>query len=171
MTISVGDSTVDFALPSTSGGKVRLSEITDRGPVALLFFRGTWCSYCAEQLQTFSLLTYDMKRHLDLRILPITSDQISELVEMRNLFDLRLELLSDEDLSVSESYTDIEPNAKHGDIPVPATYVIDEDGVVQYRDIGSSPDDRTYANYVRSFVRDGYTDPYPGKFPDPYSSD
>lgn len=166
---TTGDPAPDFELPSTNGDTVRLSDVLTEGPAVLVFFRGTWCSYCAEQLRTFSALAYDLKRHLDVSVLPITGDALSDLVEMRDLYDLRLQLLSDADLAVSTSYTEVEDNAKHGRIPVPATYVVDEEAQVRYVDVGTRPDDRTYANYVRSFVRDGYVDPYPGTFPDPYT--
>ncbi len=44
----------DFTLPSTAGGEVTLSETLDSGPTVVLVNRGYWCSFCAEQLGTFS---------------------------------------------------------------------------------------------------------------------
>jgi peroxiredoxin len=62
----------DFEFESTSGDAVRLSATLNDGPTVVVAFRGTWCSYCAEQLQTFSQLEYDMWRHLDLDVLSVS---------------------------------------------------------------------------------------------------
>lgn len=156
----VGDPAPEFDLPDTSRGTTSLSEITDDGPGILIFNRGYWCSYCAEQLQTFSALEYDLWRHLDADVVPIVGDPIPKLIEMRDRFDLTLQLCSDEDLSVARQYGGIEQTLNHGEIPISATYVVDEDGKVRYEQVAEDPADRTYANYVRAFIRDGFEEPY-----------
>lgn len=156
----VGDSAPEFALPDTSGGTTSLSEITEAGPAVLVFNRGYWCSYCAEQLQTFSALEYDLWRHLDVDVVPIVGDPIPDLVEMRDRYDLSLQLCSDDDLAVARQYGGTEQTSNHGEIPVSATYVVDEDGTIRYEQIAENPADRTYANYVRAFIRDGFDKPY-----------
>lgn len=155
-----GDSAPDFALPSTAGGDVELSETLERGPTVLLFNRGTWCSYCAEQLQTFSNLEYDLWRHLGVDVLPIVGDPLPALVEMRDRFGLRLQLLSDPDLGVAQQYGGTEVTDDHGEIPLAATYVIDQAGLVRYAQVAEHPADRTYANWVRHFIRNGFERPY-----------
>lgn len=156
----IGESAPEFELPDTAGGTTSLSEITDDGPAVLLFNRGSWCSYCAEQLQTFSALEYDLWRHLDVDVVPIVGDPVPDLVEMRDRFDLSLQLCSDEDLAVTQQYGGTEQTSGHGEIPIAATYVIDEAGTIQYEQIAQDPADRTYANYVRAFIRDGFEIPY-----------
>ncbi|WP_436348577.1 peroxiredoxin family protein [Natronorubrum sp. FCH18a] len=161
-----GDSAPNFALPSTAGGEKRLSETITTGPTVLVFFRGHWCSYCAEQLQTFSSLSYDLWRHLQVDVLPITGDPIPDLTEMRDRFDLRIQLLSDPELDVTEQYTSTETHTAIGDkqsrgrIPIPTTMVVDTDRVVRYVQVADDPTDRTYANYVRHFIRTDFTEPY-----------
>jgi peroxiredoxin len=150
----------NFRLPSTTGGDVSLSETLQRGPAVVLFLRGHWCSYCAEQLQTFSHHSYDLWRHLDVEILPVVGDRLPDLVEMRDRFDLRIQLLSDPELAVARQYTGIENSETRGKISVAGTFVIDSDEIVQYRHIAENPADRTYANYVRHFVRGGFQRPY-----------
>lgn len=155
-----GDPAPDFALASTAGGEIELSETLERGPTVLLFNRGTWCSYCAEQLQTFSDLEYDLWRHLDADILPIVGDPLPELVEMRDRFGLRLQLLSDSDLDVAERYAGTEVTDDHGEIPLAATYVVDRAGIVRYAQVADHPADRTYANWIRHFIRNEFERPY-----------
>lgn len=156
----VGDAAPEFDLPDTSGGTTSLAEVTDDGPAVLLFNRGSWCSYCAEQLQTFSALEYDMWRHLNVDVVPIVGDPIPALVEMRDRFDLSLQLCSDDDLAVAQQYGGTERTESHGEIPVAATYIVDGEGTVRYEQVAENPADRTYANYVRAFVRDGFEEPY-----------
>ena len=164
--LEVGDTAPDFALSTTAGGEKRLSETITTGPTVVVFFRGHWCSYCAEQLQTFSALSYDLWRHYHVDVLPITGDPIPALVEMRDRFDLQLQLLSDPDLSVTEQYTETETHTAIGDrpnrgrIPIATTVVVDTDQTVRYVQIADDPTDRTYANYVRHFVRGDFTEPY-----------
>ena len=38
----VGDRVPDFALPSTRGGTVRLSELLKRGSLVIAYYRGHW---------------------------------------------------------------------------------------------------------------------------------
>jgi hypothetical protein len=40
--VKAGDQAPDFTLPSTSGEQFHLSEMLARGPVVLIFFRGSW---------------------------------------------------------------------------------------------------------------------------------
>lgn len=158
--VDVDETAPEFDLPNTSGGTTSLSEVTDSGPAVLLFNRGAWCSYCAEQLQTFSALEYDLWRHLDATVHPIVGDPIPDLVEMRDRFDLRLQLLSDEELTVAREYGGVEETDAHGTIPVAATYVVDEERTIRYKQVAENPADRTYANYVRALIRDEYKTPY-----------
>lgn len=155
------DPAPDFALENTAGETVRLSETLDSGPTVVLMNRGYWCSYCAEQMGTFSTLAYDLRRHLDIDILPIMGDPIPKLIEMRDLFEFRFQLLSDPDLEVARAYTGIEESANHGRIPIPGTFLVDTDGIVRYEQISKNPADRTYANYIRHLVNNDYEDPYP----------
>ena len=161
--VEIGDPAPEFELPDTAGGTTSLSSVTDEGPAVLVFNRGYWCSYCAEQLQTFSALEYDMWRHLDADVVSILGDPIPKLVGMRDRYDLSLRLCSDEDLSVTEQYGGTEETSKHGEIPIAATYVVDEEGTIRYEQVAENPADRTYANYVRALVRDGFEKPFQGE--------
>lgn len=157
----VGREAPDFELESTRGDTVRLSDTLDTGPTVVVFFRGNWCSYCQEHLRTFSLLNYDLWRHLGVDILPVTVDSVPDLVEMRDRFDLTLELLSDPDREAVDQYTGIEDNPSHGEVPVPAVYIVDTDGVIRFGDVARDPSDRVNANLVRHIIKNDFEHPYP----------
>lgn len=158
--IEEGDTAPSFELPSTTGGNDTLDGLLDSGTLVLLFNRGTWCSYCAEQLQAFSALEYDLWRHHGTRVVGLTGDPVPANRQMQDRFDLSVPLLSDTGLEVSAEYVGIEENQSHGDIPFAATFIIDADRTVQYAHHAENAADRTYANYARHFIKNGYERPY-----------
>lgn len=123
-------------------------------------FRAAWCSFCAEQLQTFSNPAYDPWHYHDTDVIPVSSDSLGKLGEMLDRFDPRLQLLSDSDFDVTESYTEVVEHGWPDDYTRAGTFVVDTEGVVRYEHIADDAADRTYANFVRTFVKRGYEDHY-----------
>lgn len=156
-----GTEAPEFELESTGGGTVSLSDTLESGPAVVLINRGHWCSFCAEQLQTFSEVSYDLWFNDDVEVLPVVTDPMQEVTEMRDRYELDIQLLADPDGEVAEQYSGTEQTS-HGLTGIAATYVIDEDGVVQYEQVADHPADRTYGNWVRYFIRAGYEDPFEG---------
>lgn len=150
-----GTQAPDFTLESTAGGDVSLSESLEDGPAIVLINRGSWCSFCAEQLQTFSEVAYDLWFNDDVDVLPVVTSPVPDLVEMRDRFDLDFQLLADPDGEISRKYSGVEETS-HGVTGIAATYVVDEEGVVRYEQVADHPADRTYGNWVRYFVRNDY---------------
>ena len=154
-----GDSAPEFELPSTAGDTVSLADELADGPAVVLINRGHWCSFCAEQLQTFSEVSYDMWFHDDVSVLPIVTDPLGKVTEMRDRYDLSIQLLADPDGEVADRYSGTEETS-HGLAGVAGTYVVDEDGTVRYEQVADHPADRIYGNWVRHYVRNGYEDPF-----------
>ncbi|WP_048077334.1 redoxin domain-containing protein [Halorubrum sp. AJ67] len=151
----------DFTLESTSGETVTLSETLADGPTVVLINRGHWCSFCAEQLQTFSEVSYDLWFNDGVDVLPVVTDPIGPLTEMRDRYDLDIQLLADPDGEVADQYSGTE-ETERGVTGIAATYVVDGDGDVRYEQVADNPGDRTYGNYVRYFVRQEFSDPFDG---------
>jgi peroxiredoxin len=150
----------DFTLENTAGETVTLSETLADGPSVVVTFRGVWCSYCTEQLRTFSELEYDLWRHLDVDVLPVAGEPVERLRAMRDRYGFSMQLLADPELTTAE-YSGVEDNDSHGEILKPGTFVVDAEGVVRYEHVGANAADRTYANYVRAAIRDhDCRDPY-----------
>ena len=148
-----------FTLESTAGEEVSLSDYLGDGPAIVLINRGHWCSFCAEQLQTFSEVAYDLWFNDGVDVLPVVVDPLSKVTEMRDRFDLDFQLLADPDGEVAERYSGTEQTS-HGTTGIAALYVVDENGTIQYEHVSDHPADRTYGNWVRYFIRNGYEDPF-----------
>ncbi|USZ68558.1 peroxiredoxin family protein [Halorussus salilacus] len=154
-----GETAPEFALESTSGGEVSLEDTLDSGPTVVLVNRGHWCSFCAEQLATFSRVFEDLRFNDGVDVLPVVTSELPKLVEMRDRFDYDFQLLADPDGEVAERYSGTEETS-HGLTGVAGTYVVDTDGVVRYEQVADRPDDRTYGNWVRYFIRNDFEDPF-----------
>jgi peroxiredoxin len=99
----VGDQAPDFELPDQNGQDVRLSELLQRGPVVVIFYRGEWCPYCNLQLRVFQARLDELTgRGAQLvAISPQTPDHSLSMAEKN---DLRFLVLSDVGARVIERY-------------------------------------------------------------------
>jgi len=156
-----GSDAPDFTLDSTAGEPVTLSQTLDDGPTVVLINRGHWCSFCAEQLQTFSEVSYDLWFHDGVDVLPVVTDPLGAVTEMRDRYDLDVQLLADPAGEVARQYSGSEETS-HGLTGIAATYVVDAYGTVRYEQVADHPGDRTYGNFVRYYVRNGFSDPFDG---------
>ena len=100
-----GEQAPDFTLPSTAGDEVSLSDRLEEGPAIVIVNRGHWCSFCAEQLQTFSEVAYDLWFNDKVDVLPVVTDTPPRLTEMRDRYDLDLQLQADPDGEVADQYS------------------------------------------------------------------
>ena len=147
---SIGDIAPDFALPNVSGGQTRLSELLANGPVVISFYRGGWCPFCNLEFKALHDKLPEIKA-LGATLVGISPETLA--VSKQTVLDhqLEFEVLSDEANHVARDYglvmvvdEAIRPHyeqwgidipAANGDdtfeLPVPATYVIDRDGVIR----------------------------------------
>ncbi len=148
--VAVGQRAPDFALPDIKNTLVTLSSRLARGPVVVSFYRGTWCPYCNIQLRALgqSLDAIESLGAELIAISPQTPDNSLSTVEKNSL---RFTVLSDVGNKVARRYGlvftlaeslrplyksfGIDIPASNGDetweLPLPATYVIDQQGVVR----------------------------------------
>jgi peroxiredoxin len=149
--LAVGDQAPDFTLNDAIGNAVSLSELRSRGPVVLTFYRGEWCPYCNIQLRHLeqALPSYLALGATLVAISPQSPDHSLSLTEKH---ELKFPVLSDLDQSVIKAYKlqftlsgdleDLQVNVFQNDpatqnadgsrtLPVPATFVVDRQGVIR----------------------------------------
>ncbi|NOX43339.1 MAG: AhpC/TSA family protein [Gammaproteobacteria bacterium] len=146
----IGDQAPDFCLPSVKGGDRKLSDYLKEGPVVLSFYRGGWCPYCNLEFKALQECLPEFKQlgATLIGISPETPDNSLSTVEKHNL---EFEVLSDVgnrvvkeygllcivDQKMRPLYLDwgIDVPESNGDnsyeLPIPATYVIDQKRIIQ----------------------------------------
>ncbi len=148
--LGVGDSAPDFALPNADGTTTRLSDLTARGPVVLTFYRGAWCPYCNTQLRDYQQSLGEITASgATLAAISPQGPDSSATVQKQN--GLAFPVLSDLGGEVSDAYgltfqVDADTRERYRavgvdleryngtdlwELPVPATYVIDREGIIR----------------------------------------
>lgn len=150
--LKTGTKAPDFQLKALDGSTVKLSETLKKGPAVLLFYRGEWCPVC---IRYFSGLMEDISLLTEkgVNVYAIAPETIENLSKTKEKSQVNFTLLSDADYSVMEDYdvlfhvteayqkkirdkfnTDIAKNNGKPDarLPVPATYVIGQDGTIKF---------------------------------------
>lgn len=147
---NVGDEAIDFTLQNALGQNVNLKDYLAKGPVVLTWYRGGWCPYCnitlhelQEQIPNFNAL--------NATILALTPEVPDKSISTKEKHNLEFEVLSDVGNKIGKKYgvvyklTDDVANTyqksfdlhgfngdKSDELPLAATYVIDQSGKIQY---------------------------------------
>lgn len=149
--LGVGDSAPAFALQDTSGKTFALAELLRQGPVVAIFYRGGWCPYCNVQLRAFQLARTRL-RALGASVVLISPQRAEEAFSMAEQNTLQFPMLIDSGNQVAHRYGlsfqinhdlrdafragGIDLAQTNGDeswqLPMPATFVIDRSGVIQF---------------------------------------
>lgn len=146
-----GDRVPDFTLPNVDGQQVRLSALLKQGPVVLSFYRGGWCPYCNLELRALQA-HQDAMTALGASLVAISPQTPDESLSTAEKNALAFPVLSDSGSAVAKSlgiafdladelrpiYTRFGhalPDRNGTDswaLPIPATFVIDRDGVIAF---------------------------------------
>ena len=149
--LTVNDKAPDFELPDATGKSVRLSELLKQGPVVINFYRGEWCPYCNLELRAFQNLLPEFKQ-ANATLVAISPELPDHSLSVTEKHSLEFAVLSDVGNTVSRQYglvftldASLQPLYKgfgidiptsNGDdsyeLPLPATYVIDQSGRIRY---------------------------------------
>ena len=149
--LQVGDKIENFILPNHLGKNIELADLLNKGPVVVSFYRGAWCPYCNLELKALNdfLPQFKTKSAQLVAISPQLPDQTLTTAQKNELeFDVlsdignkvaqQFGLLFTLDKRIQELYTGFGIDFEHtyGDktyqLPLPATYVINQEGVITY---------------------------------------
>lgn len=130
--VKVGDTAPDFTLSDNFGKKITLSEAVKDAPVVLVFYRGSWCPFCARQLADLRGLLKDGEKT---RLYAISIDAASssndliKKIEKDGKGKINFSFLSDANAQTIDAYGLRDPRYKEEQvdgIPYPTVYVVDE---------------------------------------------
>ncbi|RTM15365.1 MAG: AhpC/TSA family protein [Bradyrhizobiaceae bacterium] len=152
--LKAGDRAPAFTLPDPEGKLVSSQDLLAKGPLVLTFYRGVWCPFCNLDLQALeearseieargaSLVAVSQQTAANSRKaqgsnklgFPIVGDKGGELAAK---FGIRWRL--PEDLQAIHKKLGADLVAFNGEdswtLPMPARYVIGQDGVIAYAEI------------------------------------
>ena len=149
--LKVGARVADFTLRNAGGEDVQLADLLAKGPVVLSFYRGGWCPYCNIELRALQRALPEIN-DFGAELVAISPETPDHAQHTTKTNDLEYEVLNDTGNKVARAfglvftlaeelrpiYQDfgIELPDYNGDesfeLPVPATCVIGQDGVVRH---------------------------------------
>lgn len=149
---STGDKAPAFTLPDHLGNSVSLADLIADGPLIINFYRGEWCPYCNLELRAWQQ-QLDRIRDAGASLVAISPMLPDSSLDLAEKHALAFPVLSDVGNKVADDFglvftVDDRIQAMYlerlgndlpklnGDdsftLPLPATYVIGEDGVITY---------------------------------------
>ena len=149
--LGVGDQAIDFSLPNVHGQDVNLTQALAKGPVVLNIYRGGWCPYCNLELNALQQALPDIEA-TGAQLIAVAPQLPEKSIESAEKHKLAFEVLSDVGNKVSREYGlvftlpeslrpiyemfGLDIPGYNGDdsfeLPMPATYVIRQDGVIAH---------------------------------------
>ena len=148
--LQVGDTAPDFLLPDEEGRLHSSKQLREAGPLVVSFYRGGWCPFCSAELRALQAIKSKLDA-LQAKVVVLSPDTRDLPRRLKQQLNLDLTMLADVDHGVAASYGIVfrvpdETRAhyaglghdfghRHGMsewmLPIPATYIIDQDGVVR----------------------------------------
>ena len=134
----------DFALKSSSGENLRLSEY--RGDVVMINFWATWCGPCRQEMPLLDEL-YSRYERVGFNLLGVNiDDDSSRAMAMINELGVSFPVLFDSRKEVSKMY-----NVD----AMPVTVIVDREGNVRHVHQGYKPGyEQKYLDEVRALLRE-----------------
>ena len=148
--LQVGDQLASFELPNQLGQTISLDELQGDSNIVISFYRGGWCPYCNIELCVLQQALPEFKSH-GARLIAISPQLPDEAMSTAEKNELSFPVLSDAGNKVAKEFGlvftlseqlrplyesfNIDLPATNGDksfeLPIPATFIIDSDGVVK----------------------------------------
>lgn len=170
--IGLGSHAPGFSLPDAGGELVSLQDRLADGPVVLSFYRGAWCPVCNVELQGLQAALGDI-RSLGASLVAVSPQAPDASLDFVARLGLDFDVLSDVDQSVIRAYRlqfelpeelravyrdrGMGLDEQNGDgswnLPVPATFVLDRDGVVRARHVDPNYRERMPVEEILTALR------------------
>jgi peroxiredoxin len=149
--LKTGDTMPDFELPNQHGERRRLSDYLAQSLVVLNIYRGGWCPYCNMEMKALCTVLPDIESR-GARLVGMAPESPDKALSTAERNGIGIDILSDAGNRVGERLglvfelpqalrpiyekLGIDLPAYNGDasfkLPVPATYIIGQDGTILY---------------------------------------
>ncbi|XMO87099.1 peroxiredoxin-like family protein [Algibacter sp. AS12] len=150
--IKIGQKAPNFELPNQEGKPILLNHLLKQGPVVITFYRGDWCPYCNLQLRALQAKLSEI-HSLGATLVAISPQVPDGSLTKSEISEMEFIVLSDQDAKVAQQYgvawkvpeflmehmrtdrnLDLDKinNGNGGILPIPATFVLNSEGVVTW---------------------------------------
>ncbi|MEO5559199.1 MAG: peroxiredoxin-like family protein [Dokdonella sp.] len=149
--VLLGSHLPDAPLQTIDGQPTTLVKAVNGKPAVLVFYRGGWCPFCNLQLSNLRLIQKDLQS-LGYQLIAISPDRPEELRKTLGHDELSYTLLSDSTAAAIKAFgiayrvdaatlakltafgIDLEKSSgeSHHALPVPAVYIVDAEGILQF---------------------------------------
>jgi peroxiredoxin len=149
--IAVGATASDFKATDIDGRSVQLSQLRQRGPLLLAFYRGGWCPYCSFEIHGLTKAYPEFQRR-GVTPVAISVDRPEESNKTKAAYVIPFPVLSDSDLAAHRAFRVVHEATPaeaerlrqlgidlarasgrvHHSFAVPAFFLVDRSGVVRW---------------------------------------
>lgn len=141
-----------FEAKDQSGTVIKSSELLKEGPLVVVFYRGAWCPYCQRHVSELQEGLEQLTAK-GAKVVVVTPEQQEYIDKMTSKTKAAFPILHDKDYTIMEAYHTkytiqkkdkmafkglvIAYAKKHNQaeeavLPVPATYIISQDGTIKF---------------------------------------
>jgi len=165
--INIDQEVPSFILPNAKGISISLADLLEKGPLVVTFYRGNWCPYCNLQLKALQSRLADI-HSLGANLVAISPQIPDKSLTKNEIDEMKFIVLFDQNAKVASEYgiawkvpeflsehmkidrglnLEVINNGNANILPIPATFIIGQDGVVKWRFVDvdyrtrSEPDD------------------------------
>jgi peroxiredoxin len=152
--LKVGDKAPLFTLKDPDGNPVSSADLLAKGPLVLTFYRGVWCPYCNMELQAVQAFLPTLQE-LGANLVAISPQIAANSRKSVRTNGLEFPILSDTHNDVAQAFglrfalpdylVELYKNLRNDlptfnddpswTLPMPARYVIGQDGVIRYAEV------------------------------------
>lgn len=171
--LSQGDTIPAFTLPDATGKPVSSEQLLESGFLVISFYRGGWCPYCNLELKALQSTLQKIKT-LEAHLVVISPELSNQALLTQERHALEYPVLSDVNNEVAKKFglvyelgEEMTELFKHSfdwdlmaingtekvELPFPATYVVDRDGVIQYAFVDADYTKRAEPDKIMEVLR------------------
>jgi|TARA_Y100000294_G_C8561913_1_gene339404 peroxiredoxin len=167
-----GDKIPAFTLPNPKNERVSSDIMLSKGPLVINFYRGAWCPYCNLELRAYQEVLPEIL-NLGAQLVAISPNLPDNSLSSIEKHSLTFEVLSDIGNKISRQFGlvftldallqplykqfGIDIPASNGDesyeLPIPATYVVNPDGIIKLAFVDADYTKRLDPNEVIETLR------------------
>lgn len=149
--LKVGDKAPNASVTAPDGKTVNLADLYKDGPVIITFYRGGWCPYCNVDLKGWETRQADVKA-AGATFVAISPEKPEKVAETKAKDATSFPMMSDSTLAAAKAFRvdfalddktqtaykgygiDLASTNSTGtwELPMPATFVVDKEGVIRY---------------------------------------